>query len=177
MTNEPTAHEPPPPPPPTDSTHPTHPTGAAAPPPPPPPTDPTHPTHPTGAAAPPPPSMGPPPSGQPPPGSASALPPSGPPPPGQPYPGAVPPPNGKDNTQLYGILGIVIAVICCAPLGILFGYLSMQEAKKHGKDETLGKVGFWLGIALTVLGLIAVVLGLCFGALGSWDVNRYRYDY
>ncbi|HZM84001.1 MAG TPA: hypothetical protein VFC19_50425 [Candidatus Limnocylindrales bacterium] len=91
----------------------------------------------------------------------------------------MPPPAGRDNTQLYGILGIVIAVICCAPLGILFGYLSMQEARKHGKDDTLGKVAFWLGIALTALAVIAAILGLCFGAFGSWNMNRDHdpYDY
>jgi hypothetical protein len=88
-----------------------------------------------------------------------------------------PQPAGRDNTTLFGILGIVIAVICCAPLGILFGYLSMQEAKKHGKDDTLGKVGFWLGIALTAIGLVAAILGLCFGAFGSWGINNDRYDY
>ena len=70
----------------------------------------------------------------------------------------------------------MIAVICCAPLGILFGYLSMQEAKKHGKDDTLGKVGFWLGIALTALGLIAAILGLCFGVFGSWGIMNNNHD-
>jgi len=97
-------------------------------------------------------------------------------PPNQPAPV---PPEGRDNTQLFGILGIVLAVVCCGPLGILFGYLSMQEAKKHGKDDILGKVGFWLGIALTALGVIAVILGVCFGAFGSmnWNNDRDPYDY
>jgi hypothetical protein len=70
----------------------------------------------------------------------------------------------------------VIAVICCAPLGILFGYLSMQEAKKHGKDDTLGKVGFWLGIAFTALTVIGVILGLCFGVFGSWSIVNNDHD-
>jgi len=112
--------------------------------------------------------QGPPPQGPPPIGP----PPPGPPPPGPPPPWSVPQPEGRDNTQLYGILGILIGVICCAPLGILFGYLSIQEARKHGKDDTLGKVGFWLGIALTALGVIAAILAICFGAFGSWSVNN-----
>jgi len=89
-----------------------------------------------------------------------------------PQPGPVPPPGGRDNAQLFGILSIVIAVLCCPPLGILFGYLSMQEAKKYGKDDTLGKVGFWLSIAITALWVIGGILSLCFG-MGSW--NRYKY--
>jgi hypothetical protein len=104
-------------------------------------------------------------------------PPGGGPPPGQPYPGYIPQPDGRDHTTLYGVLSIVIAVICCAPLGILFGYLSIQEAKKHGKDQTLGKVGLWLSIVLTALWLIAAVLGVCFGAFGSWNVNNNNPNY
>ena len=96
---------------------------------------------------------------------------------GPPPPGAAPQPAGRDNAQLYGILSIVIGIICCAPLGILFGYLSMQEARKHGRDETLGKVGFWLGIVLTALAVVATILAVCFGAFGTWNINRDNDPY
>lgn len=76
--------------------------------------------------------------------------------------------------QLYGILGIVLAVVCCPPLGILFGYLSMRDARKLGKDDTLGKVGFWLGIAMTAIGVIGAVLAVCLGGFGSMG---WRDDY
>jgi uncharacterized membrane protein len=81
-------------------------------------------------------------------------------------------PPKKDNTQLFGILAIVLAVVCCPPLGILFGYLSMQEAKKAGKDDTLGKVGFWLGIAMTAIGVIGTILAVCLGGFGSMNWNN-----
>lgn len=81
-------------------------------------------------------------------------------------------PAGRDNTQLYGILGIVLGVVCCGPLGILFGYLSMQEAKKLAKDDTLGKVAFWLGIALTAIGVIGGIIFACAGGFGAWSTNR-----
>jgi hypothetical protein len=81
-------------------------------------------------------------------------------------------PAKRDNTQLFGILGIVLAVLCCPPLGILFGYLSMQEAKRAGKDETLGKVGFWLGIAMTALSVIGTILAVCLGGFGSMTLNN-----
>ncbi|MDI1460354.1 DUF4190 domain-containing protein [Catellatospora sp. KI3] len=106
-------------------------------------------------------------------------PPPPPPPPVHPGPspyGVGPPPAGKDNTVLFGIIGIVAAVACCPPLGILFGWLSMKEARKHGQEETLGKVGFWLGIAFTVLWLLGWILACALGGLGGM-MGGHRYDY
>jgi hypothetical protein len=116
----------------------------------------------------PPPSSGtpaapPPTSGSPPPGYENAYPPGAYAPPGPP----------RNNTQLFGILGIVFAVVCCPLLGVLFGWLSMNEAKKTGSDDTLGKVGFWLGIAFTAIGIVGAILAVCVGGLsGGWN-SRY----
>jgi hypothetical protein len=107
-----------------------------------------------------------------PPAAPGAPPPTGPPP-GYPVPAAS---GGSDKALIFGIIGIIVAIICCAPLGILFGYLSMQEAKKTGKDQTLGKVAFWLGIAMTALSVIAGILWICLG-LGTLSFNNNRYDY
>lgn len=118
----------------------------------------------------------------PPPAAGSPEPPPLPPgagsaPPGyeNPYPPgayAAPGPH-KNNTLLYGILGIVFAVVCCPPVGVLFGWLSMNEAKKTGSDDTLGKVGFWLGIAFTAIGVLGVIIAICAGGLsGGWN-SRY----
>ena len=79
-----------------------------------------------------------------------------------------PEPAARDNTQLFGILGIVLAVACCPLLGILFGYLSMQEARKFGKDQTLGKIGFWLGIALLVVSVVGTIIAVCAGGFAGW---------
>jgi hypothetical protein len=57
-----------------------------------------------------------------------------------PYPPPAAAPAGNDKTTLWGVLGIVIGLICCWPLGIVFGVLSMMEAKKAGKPNTLGIV-------------------------------------
>ncbi len=83
-----------------------------------------------------------------------------------------PEPVARDNTQLFGILGIVLAVACCPLLGILFGYLSMQEAKKFGKDQTLGKIGFWLGIAMTAVGVIGSIVAVCAGGFAGWNQHN-----
>jgi len=73
-------------------------------------------------------------------------PPAAPPPP---YESAAP--AGKDNTQLFGILGIIIGFLCCGPVGIVLGILSMQSAKKFGKPQTLGIIAIVLG-ALNLIG-------------------------
>ena len=80
-------------------------------------------------------------------------------------PGALP---SRDNVQLYGVLGIVTAVLCCPLLGILFGYLSIQDAKKLGKDETIGKVALWLGIGILALSVVSGILFACLGGTGAW---------
>jgi hypothetical protein len=97
---------------------------------------------------------------------------AGGPPPGYAYPAAPAAPQ-RNNTQLFGILGIVLAVVCCPLLGILFGWLSMNEAKKTGSDDTLGKVGFWLGIAITAIGLVTTIIAICAGGISGWNDNNW----
>ncbi|BCJ71055.1 hypothetical protein CS0771_05990 [Catellatospora sp. IY07-71] len=99
-----------------------------------------------------------------------------PPPPGSPYePAKAPGPGGRDNVQLYGIIGIVTAVACCGPLGILFGWLSMKEARERGGDQTLGKVGFWLGIAFTAISLLGALAWCAALAIGGSMSSNYQY--
>jgi hypothetical protein len=70
-----------------------------------------------------------------------------------PYPPAAAP--GNDRTTLFGVLGIVIGVLCCSPAGIVFGVLSMQHAKRNGKPNTLGIVAIALSaVSLIVGGII-----------------------
>ena len=59
-------------------------------------------------------------------------------------------PQGKDRTELWGWLGIVIGFCCCGILGIIFGVLSMQDAKKNGKSPVLG----WIAIGVSALSLV-----------------------
>jgi hypothetical protein len=44
----------------------------------------------------------------------------------------------------------VIGLLCCGVLGIVFGALSIQDAKKFGKSPLLG----WLGIGAGALNII-----------------------
>lgn len=64
-----------------------------------------------------------------------------------------PPPSsaaGRDRTTLWGVLGIVLGLICCGLLGIIFGYLSIRDAKRYGQSPVLG----YLAIAFGVLNIV-----------------------
>ncbi|SCL13644.1 hypothetical protein [Micromonospora inyonensis] len=67
-------------------------------------------------------------------------------------PYAPPPPSaaGKDRTTLWGVLGIVLGLLCCGILGIVFGWLSIRDARRYGQSQVLG----WLAIALSVINII-----------------------
>lgn len=58
--------------------------------------------------------------------------------------------GGRDRTQLWGWLGIVVGLFCCGPLGVVFGVLSIREAKSHGKSPVLG----YVAIAASVLNMV-----------------------
>lgn len=52
--------------------------------------------------------------------------------------------------MLWGVLGIVVGLLCCGILGIVFGYLSIRDARRHGQSPVLG----WLAIAFGVINII-----------------------
>jgi amino acid transporter len=61
---------------------------------------------------------------------------------------------GNDKTTLWGVLGIVIGLLCCPILGVVFGVLSINEAKKAGKPSTLGIVAIIASVLGTVLAIV-----------------------
>jgi hypothetical protein len=87
-----------------------------------------------------------------------------PPPPYYGPPAAAP---GNDKVTLWGVLGIVFAV-CCPLLGIIFGALSLSQAKKFGKPPTLGYIAIGLG-ALNII--VNIILGAT-GAYSSFTNNN-----
>ncbi|MFB9237363.1 DUF4190 domain-containing protein [Plantactinospora siamensis] len=68
-----------------------------------------------------------------------------------PYPPPQSTPAGNDRTTLWGVLGIVLGLICCGLLGIVFGWLSIRDAKKFGKSPVLGYVAIALGVVNIVV--------------------------
>lgn len=76
-----------------------------------------------------------------------------------PYYGQQPPAAaGNDKTTLWGVLGIVCA-FCCWPLGIVFGVLSLLEARKVGKQPTLAYVTFGLIVLALIINIILAATG------------------
>jgi hypothetical protein len=58
--------------------------------------------------------------------------------------------TGRDRTTMWGVLGIVVGLLCCGIAGIVFGYLSIRDARRYGNSEVLG----WLAIGLSVLNIV-----------------------
>lgn len=84
-------------------------------------------------------------------------------PPGYPAP---PPAAANDRSTLFGVLGIVFALCCpfAGPiLGVVFGVLSMMEAKKVGKQPTLAYVTF----GIVALGIIGQTVFFAAGGYGN----------
>jgi hypothetical protein len=77
--------------------------------------------------------------------------------PNPPTPPPVPPPAaaaGPDRTTLWGVLGIVIGFLCCGVLGVIFGILSVRDAKRFGKSPVLG----YIAIALSIVGFVGNII-------------------
>ncbi|MFY1697728.1 hypothetical protein [Solwaraspora sp. WMMA2101] len=68
---------------------------------------------------------------------------------------------GSDRSTLWGVLGIVVGLLCCGVLGILFGALSIRDANRFGKSTVLG----WVAIVLSVLNII--------GGASLWATGNY----
>ena len=56
----------------------------------------------------------------------------------------------NDRTTTYGVIAI-IGAICCWIIGVIFGILSLQEARRVGKQPTLAYIAFVL-CALNLIG-------------------------
>ncbi|WP_433344638.1 DUF4190 domain-containing protein [Micromonospora sp. CA-111912] len=81
-----------------------------------------------------------------------------------PYP-PPPPAGGRDRTTLWGVLGIVLGLICCGVLGIVFGYLSVRDAKRYGQSPVLG----YLAIAFGVINIIGSLILRASGNYPFWN--------
>jgi hypothetical protein len=75
-----------------------------------------------------------------------------------PPPQPIPTEPARDRSTLWGILGIIGAV-CCAPIGIAFGLLSLMEARKNHTSQTIGYVALGLTAVAIVVNIILLAAG------------------
>ncbi|MER7458183.1 hypothetical protein [Micromonospora sp. NPDC126480] len=67
--------------------------------------------------------------------------------------------------MLWGVLGIILGLLCCGLLGIIFGYLSIRDAKRYGQSPVLG----WLAIAFGVLNIVGSAFLRASGNYPFWN--------
>ncbi|KUI19967.1 peptidylprolyl isomerase [Mycobacterium sp. GA-2829] len=75
------------------------------------------------------------------------------------YPGGYPPPR---RTNTFAVAALVCAFLF-APLGIVFGHVSLSQIKRTGEDgRGLAVAGLVIGYVMTVLTVVVVVFSLLF---------------
>lgn len=89
-----------------------------------------------------------------------------------------PPLPGASNALTFGILSIVLTMICCGPFGGIFGFIGLSSANKaeriHQQDPNTytgyenvktGRILSYIGLGIAAVYLILVII--YFGALGA----------
>ncbi|BCI52959.1 cyclophilin [Mycolicibacterium litorale] len=98
-----------------------------------------------------------------------------PPPPGYPprYPAGYP---ASRPTNAWAVAALVCAFLF-APLGIVFGHVSLSQIKRTGEDgRGLAIAGLVIGYVMTALTVIVVVFGMLFLITVADSLNRVRTD-
>ena len=93
--------------------------------------------------------------------------------PAQPYPGYPYPPYAYPPlpTNTMAIASLVCAFVF-APLGIVFGHLSLSQIRRTGEDgRSLAIAGLVIGYVVTIATIVAVVVGTL---LFAWAVRVLR---
>jgi peptidyl-prolyl cis-trans isomerase B (cyclophilin B) len=103
-----------------------------------------------------------------------------------------PPPHGAYPPPPYGGYGYaqprptntlaIVSLVCAfvfAPLGIVFGHMSLSQIKKSGEEgRGLAIAGLVIGYLVTVLTILVVVLSVLFFVLLARNLENmdlYRY--
>ncbi|UEA85131.1 DUF4190 domain-containing protein [Tsukamurella paurometabola] len=80
----------------------------------------------------------------------------------QPYPGYPPPQQLQDPDQAMGIVGLVLSVLGCYPVGLIVSWIAHRQSRDRGYKNTLATVGMVIGGVFTGLTLLAL---LAYGAM------------
>ena len=91
--------------------------------------------------------------------------------------GGYPPPYGPRPTNTLAIVSLVCAFVI-APLGIVFGHISLSQIKRSGEDgRGLAIAGLVLGYVITVLGTIVLVFSVMLTRLVLNDFRNGLNEY
>src|ERR1700760_4583427 len=104
-----------------------------------------------------------------------------PPPPYGGYPPPMPHAGAPYGQPPKGTNGMAIASLVCAfllaPLGILFGHISLSQIKRTGEDgHGLAIAGLVLSYLFTVLGILAIILVVVRTAVVFQSFDKYVRD-
>ncbi|GAB3132022.1 hypothetical protein GCM10027289_19200 [Tsukamurella serpentis] len=97
--------------------------------------------------------------------------------PGQQYPGYPAPPSGEiqDPDNAMGIVGLILAIACCGPIGLVVSWIALKKSKDRGYKNTIALIGTVLGgissVLIVLIGgfyLVALII-----ALASADSSSY----
>lgn len=104
--------------------------------------------------------------------------------PQQPYYGG-PPPTQSSGTAtaslVLGICGFVVCPLICSIAAVICGHIAIKEIDRSGGRLTgrdMAKAGLilgWVGIALCILGILAIAALIVFGS--TLEDSDYQYEY
>ena len=69
--------------------------------------------------------------------------------------------NKSSQTDILGIISLVIIVVGFNIVGVIIGFIGMRKAKKEGYSPILSQIGFWVNLAITIL--VTIIFVFIFG--------------
>ncbi|MDO5287951.1 MAG: hypothetical protein Q4G45_14205 [Actinomycetia bacterium] len=75
---------------------------------------------------------------------------------GAPY---TPGPVGEDPGKTLGIVGLVLSIVVCGPVGAIVSYLGLSKSKAAGFKNTSALIGLIWGLVGTVGLVLYLILG------------------
>ncbi len=82
----------------------------------------------------------------------------------QPFPGYPAPPSGQvdDPDSAMGIVGLVLSVVSCGPIGLIVSWIALNKSKARGFKNTPALIGAILGGVFTLLAFVPLVILLVY---------------
>jgi hypothetical protein len=76
------------------------------------------------------------------------------------YPGYPLPHDIQDPDNTLGIVGLVLSIVGCSPVGLVISWMALNKSKQHGYKNTLALVGTIIGGVFTAITVFAFLFYL-----------------